>query len=65
MHKYMFRKIGLIVGCLACGMILLSACSSNALSEAKQTVAQADSVWAEGGMYSDSLSLAQAYETLI
>ena len=60
----MFRKIGLIVGCLACGMILLSACSSNALSEAKQTVAQADSVWAEGGMYNDSLSLAQAYETL-
>ena len=60
----MFRKIGLIVGCLVCGMILLSACSSNALSEAKQTVAQADSVWAEGGMYSDSLSLAQAYETL-
>ena len=45
-------------------MILLSACSSNALSEAKQTVAQADSVWAEGGMYNDSLSLAQAYETL-
>ena len=42
-----------------------TACSSNALSEAKQTVAQADSVWAEGGMYSDSLSLAQAYETLI
>ena len=41
-----------------------TACSSNALSEAKQTVAQADSVWAEGGMYSDSLSLAQAYETL-
>lgn len=60
----MFRKIGLIVGCLACGMILLSACSSNALSEAKQIVAQADSVWAEGDMYSDSLSLAQAYETL-
>ena len=41
-----------------------TACSSNALSEAKQTVAQADSVWAEGGMYNDSLSLAQAYETL-
>ncbi len=41
-----------------------TACSSNALSEAKQTVAQADSVWAGGGMYSDSLSLAQAYETL-
>ena len=60
----MFRKIGFIVLCLVCGMILLSACSSNALSEAKQTVAQADSVWAEGGMYSDSLSLAQAYETL-
>ena len=60
----MFRKIGLIVGCLACGMILLSACSIHDLSEAKQIVAQADSVWAEGGMYSDSLSLAQAYETL-
>ena len=60
----MFRKIGFIVGCLACGMCIFSACSIHDLSDAKQIVAQADSVGAEGGMYSDSLSLAQAYETL-
>ena len=41
-----------------------TACSSNALHEAQQTVTQADSVWSDGGMYCDSLSLAKAYETL-
>ena len=43
---------------------LFAACSPRALHEAQGIVAQADSVWHQGGMYSDSLSLAQAYETL-
>ena len=43
-------------------------CSSRAIHEAEAVVAQADSLWQEGKMYGieegDSLSLAQAYETL-
>ena len=43
-------------------------CSRRALDEAQQVVAEADSLWHEGKMYGidegDSLSLAQAYETL-
>ena len=43
-------------------------CSSRALHEAEAVVAQADSLWQAGLMYGidagDSLSLAQAYETL-
>ena len=43
-------------------------CSHRALDEARQVVAEADSLWHEGKMYGidegDSLSLAQAYETL-
>ncbi|MBR2167002.1 MAG: hypothetical protein IJ920_01500 [Paludibacteraceae bacterium] len=34
------------------------------MREARQVVAQADSLRAEGGMYSDSVTLAQAYESL-
>lgn len=43
-------------------------CSRRALDEAQRVVAEADSLWHEGKMYGidegDSLSLAQAYETL-
>ena len=47
---------------------LLSSCSIVSLREAREVVAQADSLWHEGKMYGvdagDSASLAQAYETL-
>ena len=44
--------------------LLLTACSSYALREAKQTVQQSDSLWRAGQPYADSAQLAQAYETL-
>ncbi len=51
-----------IVFCLAtCCMM---ACTSPALREAQETVAQADSLWLAGKAYTDSAGLAQAYKTL-
>jgi len=51
-----------IVFCLAtCCMM---ACTSPALREAQETVAQADSLWMAGKAYTDSAGLAQAYKTL-
>ena len=44
--------------------LLLTACSSYTLREAKQTVQQSDSLWHAGQPYADSAQLAQAYETL-
>ena len=44
--------------------IFLVACSPRAIREAKQTVAQADSLWHAGTPCNDSASLAKAYETL-
>ena len=44
--------------------IFLVACSPRAIREAKQTVAQADSLWRAGTPCNDSASLAQAYQTL-
>lgn len=58
MKKYGF------VWLVAVSVCVLSGCSSHALDEAQRTVAQADSLRAEGGMYTDSTSLAQAYTTL-
>lgn len=49
---------------VAVSVCVLSGCSPRALDEAQRTVAQADSLRAEGGMYTDSLRMAQAYETL-
>ena len=53
---------------LAFSAVFLGSCSSRAIHEAEAVVAQADSLWQEGKMYGidegDSLSLAQAYETL-
>ena len=58
---------GYIVFALLAGMVG-QGCSSRAIHEAEAVVAQADSLWQAGLMYGidagDSLSLAQAYETL-
>ena len=58
---------GYIVFLLLAGMVG-QGCSSRAIHEAETVVAQADSLWQAGLMYGidagDSLSLAQAYETL-
>ena len=58
---------GYIVFLLLAGMVG-QGCSSRAIHEAEAVVAQADSLWQAGLMYGidagDSLSLAQAYETL-
>ena len=53
---------------LASSAVFLGSCSSRAIHEAEAVVAQADSLWQAGLMYGidagDSLTLAQAYETL-
>ena len=58
---------GYIVFLLLAGMVG-QGCSSRAIHEAEAVVAQADSLWQAGLMYGtdagDSLTLAQAYETL-
>lgn len=51
-----------ILFCVA--IVCLCACNAPSIHEARQTVAQADSLWAVGASYDDSLSLAQACETL-
>ena len=54
-------KIGLwVIICLSA----FTACGSNGLHEAQETVREADSVWQAGQSYSDSTRLAQAYATL-
>ena len=61
------KRWGYIVLLLLAGMVG-QGCSSGAIHEAEAVVAQADSLWQAGLMYGidagDSLSLAQAYETL-
>ena len=61
------KRCRYIVFLLLAGMVG-QGCSSRALHEAEAVVAQADSLWQEGLMYGidagDSLTLAQAYETL-
>ena len=58
---------GYIVFVLLAGMVG-QGCSSRALHEAEAVVAEADSLWQAGKMYGmdegDSITLAQAYETL-
>ena len=56
------KKYRWFVGVLAAA--LLSSCSFHDLHQAQSIVKQADSLRAEGQMYSDSLTLAQACETL-
>ena len=47
---------------------IIAACTPRSVREAQHVVQQADSLWAEGKMYGidagDSVTLAQAYETL-
>lgn len=50
--------------CIFCWTLCCLACSPRALQDAQHTVAQADSLRLERCAYNDSLSLAQAYETL-
>lgn len=57
----MFRKHSILL-LLVIG--LLCACSTRSVEQAQRVVAQADSLWAVGASYDDSLSLAQACETL-
>ena len=61
------KRWGYIVFLLLAGMVG-QGCSSRAIHEAEAVVAQADSLWQAGKMYGmdegDSLTLAQAYETL-
>lgn len=61
------KQFRYIVFLLLAGMVG-QGCSSRALHEAEAVVAQADSLWQAGLMYGidagDSLSLAQAYQTL-
>ena len=61
------KRCRYIVFLLLAGMVG-QGCSSRALHEAEAVVAQADSLWQAGLMYGidagDSLTLAQAYETL-
>ena len=61
------KRWGYIVFTLLAGMVG-QGCSSRAIHEAEAVVAQADSLWKAGLMYGidagDSLTLAQAYETL-
>ena len=61
------KRWGYIVFALLAGMVG-QGCSSRAIHEAEAVVAQADSLWQAGLMYGtdagDSLTLAQAYETL-
>ena len=62
MKQFRYIVFLLLVGMVGQG------CSSRAIHEAEAVVAQADSLWQEGKMYGidegDSLTLAQAYETL-
>ena len=50
--------------CIFCWVLCCLACSPRALQDAQRTVAQADSLRLARCAYNDSLSLAQAYETL-
>ena len=68
----MFRKkqiielLSMMVGVVL--SVTMSACAPRAVREAEKVVTQADSLWQAGKMYGvdagDSVSLAQAYETL-
>ena len=62
------KRWGYIFFVLLVGMVG-HGCSSRAIHEAEAVVEQADSLWQAGLMYGidagDSLSLSQAYETLL
>ena len=56
--RYIWLSVVLAVG------LLLTGCSSRALHEAQEVVKQADSLRAEGVAYTDSVTMAGAYNTL-
>ena len=60
----MFAKRTVIFLCCCILWVCFSSCSLRAIKEAEAVVAQADSLWRNGRRYTDSLSLAQAYNTL-
>ena len=57
----MHKKYNILFLLTAC---IFTACTPRVVREAQSVVAQADSLRAAGGMYSDSLQIAQTYETL-
>jgi len=56
-------KCSYSIGVIAIVCLAVSACSTG-VREAQETVAQADSLRAEGRLYDDSVRLSEAYETL-
>ena len=60
----MIAKRHILLLLLLTAGLLLTGCSSRALREAQEVVAQADSLRAEGVAYTDSMALAEAYNTL-
>ena len=60
----MIAKRHILLLLLLTAGLLLTGCSSRALHEAQEVVKQADSLRAEGVAYTDSMALAEAYNTL-
>lgn len=60
----MFVKRVVISLCSCILIVCFSSCSLRDLREAETVVAQADSLWLNGRQYTDSTSLAKAYNTL-
>ena len=60
----MIAKRHILLLLLLTAGLLLTGCSSRALREAQGVVAEADSLRAEGVAYTDSMALAEAYNTL-
>ena len=60
----MFAKRTVISLCCCILWVCFSSCSLRAIKEAEAVVAQADSLWRNGQRYEDSVSLAEAYNTL-
>ena len=55
---------GILLSIVVAVGVMLTGCSSRALREAQRVVAQADSLRAEGVAYTDSVTMAEAYNTL-
>lgn len=55
---------GILLSIVVAVSLLLTGCSSQAVREAQEVVAEADSLRAEGVAYTDSVTMAEAYNTL-
>lgn len=55
---------GILLSAVVAVGVMLTGCSSRALREAQRVVAEADSLRAEGVAYTDSVTMAEAYNTL-